>query len=70
MMVATTARPRNIYRKRPDVDSRIATSQYGVVTVLATHRDGLELDVVDRLGRDWTIERARTGHWVLADEEA
>ena len=45
-------------------------TRYGRVTVSRVYARGLRLEVTDRLGRDWSIERAEHGWWsrLPADE--
>ena len=45
-------------------------TRYGAVTVTRVYARGLRLEVTDRLGRDWSIERAEHGWWsrLPADE--
>jgi len=49
--------------KQPRTGDQLATGRWGDVTVTAVHDHGLRLDVTDRFGRPWTIERADAGWW-------
>lgn len=48
--------------KQPRIGDVVAVA-VGPVTVTAVHRHGLILDVTDRIGRRFTVERAPRGHW-------
>ena len=51
------------YPKQPRRGDTIMTGRYGECTVTEVHERGLRLQVTDRLGRSWTVERAAAGCW-------
>ena len=53
------------YLRQPRVGEVIET-RVGPATVTKVTQRGLVLDVVDEIGRSWTVERSSTGWWVRA----
>lgn len=52
--------------RRPRIGDILQTGRHGRAAVRRVHDNGRRLDITDRLGRDWTIERAPDGCWLRA----
>jgi hypothetical protein len=65
MATTTTRQPAATHTWRPTPGTRIITRQHGPIRVIAVYSDGVALEVVDRAGLDWTVQRPLDG-WRLA----
>jgi hypothetical protein len=61
---AHQAKPATRYVRQPRTGDTIDTGRYGECEVVTPYRYGLHLLVRDRLGREWTVQRAPQGWWL------